>query len=267
MPHTPKLARNLAAVQTAVRDTVLGASADRLKGVVADDRLGYARRLNVYRNNTTILLREALAANFPVIHALVGEDFFANLARAFVRTHPPQSPCLFEYGDDFPGFIEDFTGARDLPYLADVARLEWAWVEAHHADDAPALNAEQLSSVLPEDYGRLIFAIHPAARVIASPYPIHAIWAMHQADADPDATVDLNQGGEAVLVTRPGAHVRVTVLGPGEDGFIHNLADGETLGDAFANAQAKADNFDAAHALTLLLTQGVLSAHALTEQT
>lgn len=254
----------LAELQSRVRDMVLGADAESLKGVVADDRLGYARRLNVYRNNTTILLGEALAANFPVVHALVGEAFFAQLTRAFVRIHPPQSPCLFEYGDAFADFIETFPGTGNLPYLADVARLDFAQVEALHARDALALHAHELSTIAPEDYGRLAFTAHPAARVVTSRHPIHAIWSLHQPGADPHAGVNSNAGGEAVLVTRPFAEVRVTQLRPGEDLLIERLNTGATLNDAVAFTQTHAPAFDATHALTTLLISGALSAYAVT---
>lgn len=235
MSQTP----SLLTLQTSLRDTILGASAEPLAGIVADDRLGYARRINVYRNNTNILLIDALATNFPVVAALVGEDFFANMARAFLRTHPPQSPCLFEYGDSFADFIETFPGVQELPYLADTARLEWARDQAFHAADAPVFDAAQLANIQAEDYGRLTFAIHPAMRVVSSPFPIFAIWDLHQSGAN--ATVELNQGGEAVLITRPGLDVEVTRLGPGEDAFILDLADGETLGNAFVRAQTRSE--------------------------
>ena len=249
-------------LQTSLRDTILGASAEPLDGIVADDRLGYAQRINVYRNNTHILLIDALATNFPVVAALVGDDFFTNMARAFLRTHPPQSPCLFEYGDTFATFIETFPGAQELPYLADTARLEWARAQAFHAADAHVLDAAQLTNIEAEAYGRLTFTAHSAMRVVSSPFPIFAIWDLHQSGAD--ASVDLNQGGEAVLITRSGMGVDVTLLGAGEDAFILDLADGETLGNAFVRAQTHCDTFDAAHALSLILTQATFSAHALT---
>lgn len=255
------LTPSLQDLQSSLRDTILGASAEALNGIVADDRLGYAKRINVYRNNTQILLIDALATNFPVVAALVGEDFFANMARAFVRTHPPQSPCLFEYGDVFAAFIETFPGVQELPYLADVARLEWAQVEVFHAADAHVLDAAHLSDIHADEYGRLTLAVHPAMRIVSSPFPIFAIWDLHQ--SGPDATVDLGLGGEAVLITRPGIGVNLTVLSPGEDAFILDLVDGETLGNAFARAQDCCDGFDATHALSLLLTQNAFSAHAL----
>ena len=253
----------LAELQTCIRNAVLGASADPLKGVVADDRLGHARRLNVYRNNTTILLREALAENFPVTAQLVGGDFFAHLSRAFVRTHPPQSPCLFEYGERLADFIETCPEAQGLPYLADVARLEWMRIEALYATDAMTLDPTALARIDSADYGRLSFTLHPAAHVAVSPYPIHSIWLMHQPGADPYGSVDLHLGGETVLVTRPDAKIRITALHSGEDIFIHTIRQGAPLETAYLSAQAHTPAFDATHALTTLLLSGALSGYLL----
>jgi hypothetical protein len=253
----------LAELQRRMRDVVLGASADSLRGVVADDRLGHARRLNVYRNNTAILLRDALATHFPVTAQLVGDAYFANLAQAFVRTHPPRSPCLFEYGDAFADFIATFPSAQTLPYLTDVARLEWARVSAVHAADAAVLSPAQLSRIAAEDYSRLCFAPHPATRIVTSPYPIHAIWTLHQTGADPHASVHLDTGGEAVLITRARWEVQVNRLSSGEDVFMMKLFGGATLEVAFAAAQAQNDAFDAARALSTILTSGIFTSHAL----
>jgi hypothetical protein len=257
----------LAELQSRFRDTVLGADAEHLKDAVADDRLGFANRLNVYRNNTMLLLREALAENFPVTYQIVGEDFFASLARAFVKTHPPRSSCLFEYGDGFADFIDTFPGIESLPYLSDVARLDWAQDRALHAADVMPVSASDLSKVSADDYGRLVFALHPATHVVTSSYPLHAIWALHQPQANSDETVKLDSGGEAVLITRPHADVCVSRLLPGEDVFIERLDAGCSLEAALTDAQTHTHTqkqaFDTQHALTALLLSGALAGHAL----
>ena len=107
--------------------------------------------LNVYRNNVMHSLSVALADIYPVVRALVGGEFFAGLARTYVRTEPPVSPVLAEYGRSFPEFLESFEPARQAPYLPDVARIERAWLDAWHAQDAHSLDAEALASVPPED--------------------------------------------------------------------------------------------------------------------
>ena len=251
---------SLADVQGRVRDTILGADATPLNGIVADDRLGFARRLSVYRNNTTILLSDALAANFPIVRELVGEQFFANLGRGFVRTHPPTSPCLHEYGGDFADFIERFPGVSELPYLPDVARLEWAVNTALYAEDVVPLTPERLAGVSADDYARLTFARHPAMQIVTSAYPLHAIWALHQPDAGEDLRVDLNAGGENVLITRPGVDVLIAKIDHATAALIQGLADGATLAEAFAQGGPA---FDATPALTTILNQGAFTDIAL----
>ena len=99
------------------------------------------------------------------------KDFFAGMARAYAGLEKPASPLLFEYGDGFPEFIEQFEPARGLAYLADVARIEAAWTRAYHAEDAEPVVPAQLASLEPGELARTRFAPHPAASLISSPIP------------------------------------------------------------------------------------------------
>ena len=82
------------------------------------------KRYNVYRNNVTVSLINALVAIFPATERITGVEFFRAMARFHIRATPPTSPLLFEYGRDVPGFIERYEYARPMPWLADIARLE-----------------------------------------------------------------------------------------------------------------------------------------------
>ena len=95
------------------------------------------KRYNVYRNNVTVSLIDALAATYPAVQRITGVEFFRAMARFHVRAMPPTSPLLFEYGREFPAFIEGYEPAQDMPWLADTARIERAWLDAYHAADAP----------------------------------------------------------------------------------------------------------------------------------
>src|SRR5262245_8892967 len=92
-----------------------------------------AKRYNVYRNNVTVSLIDALAAIYPAVQRITGDDFFRAMVRCHIRATPPTSPLLSKYGRDFPAFIERYEYAQSLPWLADVARLERAWLDAYHA--------------------------------------------------------------------------------------------------------------------------------------
>src|ERR1700732_63716 len=123
--------------------------------VVATSGKGVVKRYNVYRNNVTVSLIDALAAIYPAVQRITGVEFFRAMARFHIRATPPTSPLLFEYGRDFPAFIENYEYARAMPWLADTARVERAWLDAYHAADAKLLSAATLGSFPPERLAEL----------------------------------------------------------------------------------------------------------------
>src|SRR3984885_6001047 len=140
------------------------------------------KRFNVYRNNVTVGLIDALAAIYPAVQRITGVEFFRAMARFHIRATPPTSPLLFEYGRDFPGFIESYEYAQAMPWLADVARIERAWLDAYHAADASPLSPAALTEVSADRVGELIFVAHPATRIVKSDYPAVAIFAMNRSE-------------------------------------------------------------------------------------
>ena len=113
-------------LQSDFRRFLTGEACPQLLQVV--DGIGFESesRLSIYRNNTIATLTGALKATFPVVCRLVDDRFFDYAAHAFIQHNLPASPCLVEYGGDFPTFLAGFPAAADLDYLPDVARLEWA---------------------------------------------------------------------------------------------------------------------------------------------
>src|SRR5215471_6617276 len=113
-------------LQDAMTVSVLRSADAPLAALVRADGIAFDGRLKVYRNNTFSSLTAALKDSFPVVCQLVDERFFGYAAQEYIRTHPPRAPRLAEYGEDFADFLAGFEPARRLPYLSDVARLEWA---------------------------------------------------------------------------------------------------------------------------------------------
>jgi hypothetical protein len=159
-------------------------------------------RFAVYRNNVMVGLIEGLRDAYPVVCRLVGDEFFRAMAGFFARARPPRSPVMLEYGDGFAEFIARFPPAASLPYLADVARLERAWLEAYHAAEA-----EPLTSLTYAEGTQL--RLHPAARLVRSPFAVLTIWEANTPDAEPQP-IELTDEGENVLVTRPAAEVQAS---------------------------------------------------------
>lgn len=216
-----------------------------------------AKRFAVYRNNVHVALLGALRAKFPVTARLVGEDFFKAMARLFVANHKPSSPLLAEYGSDFPVFIQHFEPARSVPYLADVARLECAWMEAYHAADANVLEPAALGTIEPDALLRLTLEAHPATRLCTSNHPVGSIWSANQTEVVAPITA---RGPEAVLITRPGSDVTLRVIPPADGTFCAALFAGRPIEDAAAEALATASAFDLGTALVGLLSAGAFTA-------
>jgi hypothetical protein len=207
------------------------------------------RRFAVYRNNVAAALIGALEARYPVVRRLVGDDFFRGMAGAFVAGEKPRSPALMLYGEAFPDFVARFPPAGAIPFLADVARLESAWVEAYHAAEAETLGLNALTSIAPGVLETLRLRPHPAARLLRSAYPAASIWAAAQS-ADERRRPEVWAAEEA-LVTRPDADVFVRVLPPGGFAFAAALFSGASLGEAATIAIA--DDFDpGAHLIGLI---------------
>ena len=114
---------------------------------------------------------------------LVGAEFFRGLARAFIGRSLPTQPVLAEYGAGFPAFIAGHDAARDLPYLADVARLDWALNLAFHAPAGGRLAAADLAALPADRLPSLRLSLAPGTVLVCSPYPLDRIWAASQPGA------------------------------------------------------------------------------------
>lgn len=224
-------------------------------GVVGPNGKAAIKRYNVYRNNVTVSLIDALAGIFPAVQRLTGAEFFRAMARFHLRATPPASPLLFEYGRDFPAFIEDYEYARSLPWLPDVARIERAWLDAYHATDVEPLAADALACVPPDRLGELVFAAHPATRIVRSDYPALTIFAANRGDGSisPIEAVD----PEDALITRPDMEVAVRHLPLGGAEFLISLISGDPLGVAAAKAIDACPSFDIAASVAGMIEAGV----------
>ncbi|MBU2581673.1 MAG: DNA-binding domain-containing protein [Alphaproteobacteria bacterium] len=215
------------------------------------------RRFSVYRNNVVMSLTEVLEAYFPVVRRLVGDEYFRAMARFFIVTEPPATPVLSQYGAGFPAFIASFEPVSDLPYLADVALMEWLQQRAYHSPEGVPLTAEHLSQVNAEDVAALRLVFHPAARFLSSSSPVFSIWRTNTFDADV-VPVGADAGPEAVLIVRPEMEVKTLLLQAGTAMFVDRLMQGATIGEAYESALEQDSAFDPAPALAALIELGAL---------
>jgi len=236
--------RPLREIQTSMAEMALDRrKAEDLSADLRDDRpIPLADRLRIHRNNTILGLTDPLAANFPVVKALVGEAFFERMAQDFIRALPPLRPELLLYGQELPGFIASYAPAATVPYLADVARLELALAVAENALDRDPLEPEALQAFAPDQLERLALLPHPSLRFVASDFPVLAIWRAHQEEGEIES-VDLAAGGDMLLIWRPRGDCLIRKVSAGAFAFVMALAAGQTLAAAYESALTNSPDF------------------------
>jgi hypothetical protein len=243
------------AAQAAFAEAVLDPGRPVPAAVAAVGGAAAAKRFAVYRNNVVVGLIGALEAGFPVVRRIVGDEFFAGLARVFVAAHPPRSAVMTTYGDGFADFIAAEPALDELPYLADVARLEAARTRAYHAADAHSLGPQAFAAIAADELDGVTVALHPSLEIVRSRYPIVTIWAMNAGEAALGPVDDWTD--EDALVVRPEFDVLVSALPPGGSVFLHALASGAPLGAAAADAARAAATFDLTTNLIGLIRSGL----------
>ena len=204
--------------------------------ISATPALDAPARIAIYRNNVFGNYRNTLRQVYPVVLALVGEAFFDRAAEVYAARYPSRSGDLNDFGGQLGDFLAEWPPSAHLVYLRDVAKLEWAMESAFHAADATPLDLQALAAVSPDTFSKLRFDLHPASRIVDSPYPILRIWEVNQPGYSGDQTVQLDAGGDALLVIRRDSAVELEALSPGELVLLQDLARGKSLGEAHVHA-------------------------------
>ena len=237
MPELLALQSDFAA---ALRDAGHTASAEHW---LAGDAGHVERRVAIYRANMVASADKALSAAYPVIRQVVGDEFFHGLTREYQRDTPSTSGDLNEFGAGFAEFVAAFEHTRSLPYLPDLARLEWAAHRAYGAADAPEWDAATLGAVEADRQAEIRFRWSPGLAVVASGHPIVRIWTIHQPGYAGEFSVAWDLPDTA-LVARDGFAVTVNACSAGDAAFFSASLAGAALGDAAAAALQRHPDFD-----------------------
>jgi hypothetical protein len=208
-----------------------------------DDAPLAEQRLSLYRGNLSSAWDKTLRAAYPVLHALVGDDFFNGLARAYGKAHPSQSGDLNHFGADFSDFLRHFPHVAQYPYFPDMAALEWACHRAHYAASAPPVNAAGIASLSPEQLDNARLSLHPACTLIASEWAVVEVWQAHQPGWGNDLPAQIDHRNHGLIV-RPHWKTDVLALTSGAFAALSNLQQGRTLGTALDAALETESDFD-----------------------
>lgn len=251
----PELQARLAAALRADADAPHDAA---LLREIHEDGIDPAARLDIYRNNLRGNFLKVLALEFPAIRRLGGAEWFAQCGLEFLRAHPSVSGDLHGLGAPFPTFLAQRLQQGPHGYFADVAALEWAWQESLVAPDAARqLDVAALAGVAGARVADLRFDMHPALRLVRSRWPVFAIWNANRGEPDAgpdglradDARIDLDAGGQCVIVRRSGEGAEARCCDAATFEWLGALASGARFGAAWDRAIAVEAGFDVARTL------------------
>lgn len=191
----------------------------------------------VYRNTHLKARIDTLVANYPSVERIVGTEWLRLTAKAFSQSTPPRDGGLISYGANFAEFLAELASVQELPYLADVARVDRFWTQAHTAADATALRASDLVPYEARALSRLTLKLHPSTHWAWFPHaPSYSLWRCTRLGQPWDENTDWK--GEGLLIARPADTVVDARLTLGGCAFLDSCSAGETLSDAAAAAMA-----------------------------
>ncbi len=203
--------------QAAIAATLLYGPDHLPAGLFAGDDNAVLRGLRVHANTISHARLVALEETFPRTRDYLGEAEFNRLSRAFVDSGGAERLALPEIGRDFAGWLDD-------PLAANLARIEWAWLESYNAAEAGALRLADLAGRDEVALLGLRVRLHPAARIVSL-----------ASDAAPLIDPAFAPGTAALLLTRPDAEVRLFALHPAEDVALDRAKEVSTLGNLIAS--------------------------------
>ena len=188
-------------------------------------------RLSIYRHAFRARLTAALRENYPVLHQVLGDESFDEIALGFIAAHPSQQPSIRWFGDALPAYLQTLADGGELPHpaLPDLARMEWALGTAFDAADAAPLSVEQLLAVAPEAWTELRFSAHPSLRLIALDWAIEPLW--RALSDNPEAETEAPEAQpHRLLVWRQNDQTQWRSVEP----FEANLLQAALAGESFA---------------------------------
>jgi hypothetical protein len=217
-------------LQLDLQRRLLGEHGGVASGIVDAPPLPAARRLAIYRNAYQVRLIDALNDAYPIMHALLGDQEFMALGKAYVAAHPSVYRSIRWYGQE----LHDFLGIRapysETPILAEVAQLEWTLAEVFDAKDAEPLSRAALAAVDPAAWSALTFEFHPSLRRLDFKWNTAAVWKAMSADETPPRP-QANEAPVEWLLWRQGLQNYFRSLTPIEAAALEAALRGRTFGD------------------------------------
>jgi Putative DNA-binding domain len=247
----------LAEIQSLVREAVVAGQTSALEPLLAGGSKARTR-FDIHRRNYEASLTNALLEKFPACAWLAGNAFLSQAAMLYVERHPPEAPCIAEYGGSFPKFLSESPGAERVPYLRPFAELEWCLGHVAIAVDEPCVPPDAFSAIPAELLPDLTLSFQPGVRYVEAEWPVDDLIKLYLAESAPEF---LSFEPAAVWLEIRGARgeFSLTRLGRGEFLFRRSIREANSIAAAAESALDASANFDPGTALASLIACGLVT--------
>lgn len=227
------------------RSLVGDESAERVttRTVTGNDRLSPAAQVEIYRVQFWLRHTGSLLEDFPGLGGVVGQRDWERLVEGYLERHPPRSYTLRDLGAQLPDYVAhcEFLEHRELCW--DMARLEWAYVEAFDAADAATLDPAHLATVPAAKWPEARLILQPALRLLRVSYPVAALRRQLKSAGEAPIRLPSRQPQCLVVHRRQGGlfHSEVSLAA---FELLTELAEGRRLGEALESLMQRVDDAD-----------------------
>ncbi len=217
-------------------------------------------RLAIHQTGYPARITSSLAEAFPAVANILGDGSLAKLTNRFIESGRFSERNLNRIGRSLPKFLAGDSLTRDVPFLPDLAALEWASYECFHSETSPEFDPGTISAYSLDDWVRTRIVFRSGTAVVTSRWPIHELWTTRDRDRS-TIDVDLTDRPEQVLVYRVGFAVEVQPIDPLEAHALERLLEGVALGDVMTDLSDRGAQPDSVGDLfTRWLSLGLVSA-------
>lgn len=169
------------------------------------------QRFAIYNGSITEGIAASMRETYQACEKLVGEEFFTRMVYSYIKQTPSSDPDITSYGENFAEFVAAFPPAEQLPYLADICRLSWAYNRLYLQLPDATFDIQAFSELNETQQAQVIFQLKPHAKLLSSPYPLTKIWDLSLGKSN-EETIDLQCGGVDLILWRAEDHVQIDKL-------------------------------------------------------
>ncbi len=147
-----------------------------LDQIASTEAVAREGRLSVYSDAYFIRLLGCLESDFAAVLLATGPAAFRQLAADYLLRHPSSSPHVGDLGQAFAAFVRTHELSKNLPYLPDLAALEWNVLRSIYSERLPALDVQTLAAIPESAWAGARLIVDPTVRLLGTAWAVDRLW-------------------------------------------------------------------------------------------